>query len=246
MAVTYQDICLDALREIGVLTGSDPAESDMADQALNRLIRIVDLWNAEQERIYDNEFTVYTLTPLLQPHTIGPAGTFNVTQRPVAIDGANLVLNTSSPAVRIPLEMLSEDEWMYDVRVRAQTGTIPRFLFYQAEWPLGSISLWPIPTVAYQIELLTRLVLAEPTLATVFSMPPGYREALTLTLAEAMTGPMMVPMPALLPSLAAKARATINANNVAAPKIATQDAGMPGGNNCGGRYLNWIDRTFVP
>jgi hypothetical protein len=250
MAVTYQDICLDALREIGVLTGSDPAESDMADQALNKLIRIRDLWNADRECIYDESFPTYAITPGLTSHWIGPAASIPAPQwstalenRPVSIEGANLVLSTGATGVRTPLRMVDDAEWM-NIRMREVPSPMPIYLLYHADWPLGEVKLWPVPTVAYAVELWIRQVLAEPTLATTFSMPPGYREAMTLTLAESLAGPMMVPLPQMLPQSAARARAIIKANNTDAPKLTTQDSGMPS-NGRRGTKMNFLTREIL-
>jgi len=235
MAITAGDLCADALREIGVLNAVDPPSGEDAAFVLSKLNRILDNLNAERQAVYESVFATYTLTPALQPHTIGPTGTFVVTQRPVTIEAANLVDTTVTPNVRIPLT-LRDDAWWASVAVQGLTGTYPTDLVYSPGWPNGELTLWPVPTTALGLELQSRLVLAEVALTTTFSMPPGYRDMLILTLAEDCIGAYGRPVPSMLPSRAAAARHRVNVNNVQIPVLQTQDSGMPGGKG----YYNWM------
>lgn len=241
MAVTALNIVTDAMRDLGLLNASDPASGDDADFVLTKLNRLVDNLNAEREAIYDASMVVYTLTPALAPHTIGPTGTFVVTQRPVSLEGANLILTTSTPAVRVPINLRDEGWWL-DVRVRALSTSIPTDVFYDAAWPNGALNFWPVPSTAYQVELWTRSVVAELALTTTFSMPPGYRDMITLTLEESLLGPFRVAGPPGLSQDAAKARGRVQANNVTVPTIVTQDAGMPGGRAA--THMNYLTREI--
>jgi len=235
MPLTALDICTDALREIGVLGAIDPALGEDAAFVLGKLNRILDNWNAERQAVYESVFASYTLTPALQPHTIGPTGTFVVTQRPQSIEAANLVDTTVTPNVRFPLA-LRDDAWWAAVPVQATTGTYPTDLVYSPSWPNGELTLYPVPTAALGLELLTRLVLADVTLTTAFSMPPGYRDALILTLAEDCLGAYGRPVPPMLPSRAATARHRILVANTEIPVLKPRDSGMPGGQG----YFNWM------
>jgi hypothetical protein len=90
-------------------TSSRP--DDQAD-ALLLFNELLDALNVDGRAIYNRTFTTYTLTPLLQPHTIGlsaNAPTFAVTiGRPKKIVAANIVLTGN---IRKELELLDEQGW---------------------------------------------------------------------------------------------------------------------------------------
>lgn len=225
--MTWRDVCTAALQELGVYQPSEtPAPEDLA-YALAKSNRLLDNWNAERAAVYNVGFTTYTLTPMLSPHTIGPSGTLTVPQRPVTVDAANLILNNVTPNVRMPLDLVNDQQWNA-ISVPTLETTIPTALYYSPDWPNGALYLWPIPTIAYGLEIETRTVLSQVTLATAISLPPGYLDAITLSLAESLIGqyPRAGVAETLIPQ-AAKARARIFANNDVAPLIRTQDAGMP-------------------
>ncbi|HSV92932.1 MAG TPA: hypothetical protein VLH81_07640 [Desulfobacterales bacterium] len=241
MAITAADIVTMALRDLGVIGPVDPPSAEDAAFGLQKLNILIDNMNAKREAIYASDLTLYTLTPALTPHTIGPAGTFVVTQRPVSLEAANW-LDTSTPAVRAPITLRNEAWWLR-VPVRGMTSEFVTDVFYEPTWPNGELNFWPVPTVAYQVELLTRSVLASMSLTTAFSMPPGYQDAITLTLEEMLIPAFKVAGPQGLRSDAARARARIGSNNITVPEITTRQAGMPGGR--GGTKLDWRTREIV-
>jgi hypothetical protein len=198
---------------------------------------LLDGLNVDGRAIYNRTFTTYTLTPNLQPHTIGLAAnapTFAVTTgRPTRIVAANLVLTTSTPNVRVPLA-LRDEAWWAAQRVRGITSSIPTDLFYDDGWPNGSLNLWPVPTIAYGLELLTDTLLAAVADTDTLDLPFGYPLALRLTLAEACANTWGQPLPANLERRAREARAAVWGNNDLIPNLVTRDGGMPGGR--GGVY----------
>ena len=118
-------------------------------------------------------------------------------------------------------------------------------MYYSPDWPNGSLYFWPVPSVAYGVQLETRYVLSEITdadYATTFSMPPGYQRALTLTLAEDLAGPLPVTLSQALVQKAAMARAIVFANNNAPVRIKTRQSGMMGNKPMSGAF-NWRSRT---
>lgn len=243
MPDTVQDIAIDALREITVLGATDttPQAADL-DLCLRTLNRILDAWAARKVYVYSVSFTAYTLTPNLQPHTIGPSGaTFAASQRPVRIEGADLILNNVTPNVDIPLN-LRDDQWWLNQRVKAIATSVPTDLYYSPDWPNGSLYLWPIPTFAYGLRLEAwGLITQFAALSDAFSMPPGYREAVVLTLAEMLCRPFGKKQQEVpdLKSDAARARAVIQTNNATAPQIASADYGTAGSTSGGRPSFNY-------
>jgi hypothetical protein len=130
-------------------------------------------------------------------------------------------------------------QWWASLTVPELTISIPSDLHYEPDWPNGSIYLYPVPDTAYGLELMTRVVLADLDLDDDVSLPPGYRDAVTLTLGE-----MIAPTypPAQADSFAAsKARARIFANNDETPRLATRDSGMPSAGGSGRSRRGWFN-----
>ena len=233
--VTARTICTDALSEVGIIAPQDTPGNTLAQFTLGKLNRLIDNWNAQREAVYAIDFLPFTLVPNLAPHTIGPSGTFTVAQRPVSIEGINLILNTVAPNINISIT-LRDSQWWLRQTIPTLAIPYPTDCYYDPSWPNGTLNFWPIPQIAYGVEIEVRTVLAAVTLDSVFSMPPGYRDAITLTLAEDVAGPNGREVPPIVSAKAQQARARIFANNVEVPRLQTQDAGMPGS---GGRRSAW-------
>ena len=235
---TISELVTDALMELGATSPGMTVPGHTQVLGLNRINRILDTWNAERPAAYRDTFTNYTLTANLQPHTIGPSNaTWSATVRPVSITGANLVLNTTTPSTHVPIN-LRNAQWWLQQRVPGTTTTIPLDLYYEPSWPNGSVYLWPVPTVAYEVQLRTRQLLASVALGDTFALPPGYQEALTLTLAESMAPSVSQVVSPQTAMRAAEARAAIFSNNSVPRQIQTQDAGMPRAGDHG-TQSNW-------
>src|SRR3972149_6140403 len=87
--MTIQDLCQDALLEIGVLAQGESIQAGDAAFTLGKLQRLLNSWNANRRAVYATTFVTNPLTPSLSPHTTGPTGaTWTVTQRPGSIAGA--------------------------------------------------------------------------------------------------------------------------------------------------------------
>lgn len=236
--VSGLDVVKGALFELGVLAAGEEPEGSVADFVLSKGNRLIDNWNAERQAIFAVDFLTFPIVPNTQPLTIGPTGDFAVTQRPVSIDAANILLANSTPVVRIPLDVHDDPQWWMSVQVPGITADLSQDLYYNPTWPNGSIYLWFKNSSSYDLELLCRQVLAELAFATNISMPQGYWDALILTLAEDCATPLEVTPKPLMVKKAAQARARIFANNTVVPTIQTVQAGMVA-RRSGSKRSNW-------
>lgn len=241
MQIAVTDFLRLMLGEIGAARAGDVVASDDQADALLLFNELLDALNADSRAVYNRGFTTFTLTPNLQPHTIGlvaNAPTFNVTiGRPKNVLSANIILPSN---IRSPLDVVDDERWNA-IRAGAAAGqavtitsSIPRILRYDNGWPNGSLYLWPVPSIAYGIELLTETLLASVTDADTLDLPFGYPQALRLTLAELCANTWGQPLPQNLERRARDARAVIWGSNDTIPNLVTRDGGMPGGR--GGAY----------
>jgi hypothetical protein len=223
--LTESDIVGDAFIELGVMNAVDPMDGNNAALGLARLNMILDSWNGAGNGVFAQVFSDVTLTPALVPHTIGPTGTFVVASgRPARIDSASTILNNS----RVPM-WVRDNAWYRRLDVPSMAGALQTDVYYEPSWPNGSLYFWPVPTTPRVVTLEYASLLAQLASGDAFTLPPGYLEALTLTLAESLAAPMRVALSPETVKNASKARAQVFAANVRIPRIATADAGMPGG-----------------
>jgi hypothetical protein len=232
-SVVVSDLITDAFTEIRAARAGDVLAPEQMAWGLGKLNRLLDRWNANPRASYRGGFASYTLTASHQPHTIGPsAADFTVTARPKAILGANLILTNVSPVVRVPIT-LRDSEWWLAQSLQGLASSMPTDLYYDAGWPNGSLNLWPVPSTAYDLELLTDGLFDVLALTDAFWMPFGYRDAVTLTLAEEIAPGMGQRVDSSTAASAREARALIFGGNDDMPRIVTRDAGMPGGGGGG-------------
>jgi hypothetical protein len=236
---TASDIVRDAMIEVGMIAPGEVPDGDSGQWAFRKLNYLLDHWAAQDLYVYSNSFNLFNLVVGLSPHTIGPGdgvtpATFTVEQRPVRIESAAIVLDSNGLPVDIPIP-IEDDDWWAENRLKTLQSQIPTHLYYSADWPNGSLYFWPVPNAQYQVRLQYWTLLRQfasidhplggPNSAA--SLPPAYRSALMLTLAETLQpGARQSANPALS-MMAAKAREAITQNNAPSPRISTAGAGMP-------------------
>lgn len=222
---TIGDMVASALSEIRVARAGDVVSPDDMDRGLYVFNRLANLWNADQRKGYADLFNDYTLTPSLSPHTIGPGGTFVVTERPVALLAAAVNLG-GNPASFTPIDV-RDAAWYAKRTVPGLTETFPTDVYYQPAWPLGKLYFYGVPTSAYGVRLWTRVALVSVAQADTFSLPQGYQAAFELTLAEELAPSFGQSAGADLARRAREARAITFGNNDDVPRLDTQDSGIP-------------------
>lgn len=239
-ATTASALVTNALFEIGACSAGDVPAAEDATFALGKLNRLIDRWNAEKPFAYRDVFQIYTLTPSTSPETIGPTGGFGAAQRPQAIIGANLTIPASSPSIMLPIE-IRDAQWWLKQRVKSIETSVPTDLYYEPTWPDGSLYFWPVPNVAYGVQLQMRFILVAFAWTDSFSMPPGYEDALTLSLAEELATPYGAMQ--RLPDIARRAqqaRGVIATANYTIPDAVLGDGGMPTIDGTRGSRWNYL------
>ena len=224
------DVIKQAMLEIQVLDPNEEPQPTEASTGLSKLNRMLDAWNADGRYVWAVQFLQFNLVPNLQPHTIGPTGTFVVNQRPVKIVDANIILNNGSSQnqVRCPVQIRDAD-WWASKRAYNIAGTLPTDCYYEPDWPNGSLYMWVIPQIAYPLELEIWTLINQLQMNSGFCLPPGYADAVIYSLAEALAPSFGVQFSPALMKLKTNAIQRIFGVNTAAPRLATDDVGIPKG-----------------
>lgn len=233
MSIIVNAFLTAALAEIRVARAGDVVDPDSMDLALTIFNEYLDALNAEDRALYTTQFATYVLTPSLQPHTIGvtaDAPTWAIAvARPVEIIRADLIISST---VRQPIN-IRDNAWWLNVRVPTVSSSIPTDLMYSPDWPNGAIYFWPVPSLAYSVLLEVNTLLAQVALTDTFTLPPGYQQALRLSVAELMAPAFGQQVSEATKAAAREARGRVWGNNITIPPLVTRDGGMPGGQSGG-------------
>jgi hypothetical protein len=248
LSLKINDILNAAAQEIGVLGQGDTLSAYDQALALQKCNDILDEWAARKAYVYNDAFLLFTLTANHAPHLIGPNLTspdFAVTQRPVRIEGWDLVLSNLSPVVDLPRTRMRDSTWWTNQRVKSLASNVPTDLYYEPDFPNGQLNFWPVPNFAYQVRLQVWNVINQFALGQVFNLPPGYRRALTLTLAKDLCGPFRREWTETQAEGLAKAIKAILGNNDESPRMATAEPGQQGRGSGKRADFNWMDGSVV-
>ena len=180
---TPSDIIAAALVKAKVYAvGEQILDADMA-QGLQSLNVMLDSWSNETLTVFANLTQTFTLVPGTQAYTIGPGGTWSGT-RPLSIDqGPGVAFITDTSGNRYDVAVVPQDRWN-QIGLISSNSDLPDTMFYDPQFPLGIINIFPIPLIGYQFTftcLLPLLDLASPS--TLINLPPGYQKAMEDNLA---------------------------------------------------------------
>lgn len=219
---TALDLITRAMKLAKVIGQGETPTAEEANDALATLNDILENWDTEPMSLWSTtNFTGATVGGQAT-YTIGPGGNLNTT-RPSQINGAYVNFN----GVDFPVDPVGQLEYN-EISLKTYQQPIPQQLLYVNEYPLGFITLWPVPTSVMPITLtFDRLLTQIPTLATSINYPPGAAKALRYALAIELGTEYGAPVDAATVALAADAKADYKRSNKQ-PVKASYDAALTG------------------
>lgn len=175
---TAGDIIRKSLQEILVLGVQDSITSSELDDGLDMLNLMLESWSLEKLSCYALQQNAHPLTVGVQTYTIGTGGAINV-PRPLTLYNTFITFQ----GVTYPMQEVDSVTW--DNIPFKGTGGIPRVVWYDTQFPLGVINIYPQPsTTGMTLNLDSQLLLQQfPDVTTLISLPPGYKRALIKNLA---------------------------------------------------------------
>jgi len=197
MAVTANDLITRAMKSLQSLGGGEVPSAAEANDGLVALNAMLDSWSNEGLNAYEVQEQSFTLVVGTSSYTIGSGGVINVT-RPMDIVQAYV---QDSGSNNFLMNIVPRDIWN-NIGNRGSTITsqIPDTLFYDPQFPLGVINIFPTPLLGYTVffdSLLQQVTFA--TLTTALSMPPGYERAMVYNLAVEISSMFGIPIPLVAP-----------------------------------------------
>ena len=200
---TASDILNRAGRALGYLGRTQVMNAGDINDALVVFNSLLDSWSNEKLMSYPVLERSFTLTAGTQTYTIGAGGVINST-RPYDIVQAFVRDTTNND---YPMTIIPRSLWN-DIGTKYITSQIPDTLFYDPQYPLGVINIFPVPLLNYTVFFDSTLDQVEyTTLTQVLSLPVGYERAYVSNLALELMG---AGFPCML-NEAALGRLTVNA-----------------------------------
>lgn len=216
---TARDIISLALRDAGIVgTGQTPNPQDTND-ALTRLNSMIAQWQRKRWLVYYLRSASLTATGA-ETYTIGSGGDFNVT-RPDRLEQGCFARQLPGGAnpIDYPLTLIEARE-DYNLIGLKNLASFPQIIFYEAQYPLGIIRVWPVPNDQYAIHLNMKAVLQSfSDLNTVFAMPLEYEEAIRFNLISRLRSAYQMSPDQANDALAAASLNTIKNANAAIPAL---------------------------
>lgn len=222
---TVLEIITDALQDAGIISANETPNATDAQKAFRLLNRMLDTDSTEDLMIYNNVQEVFNFTSGQQSYTIGTGGNFNTT-RPVDVTAA-YVRDTNGND--IPVSVVDYETYSQIISKPIQ-ATIPLAVYYNASYPLSTLTFWPIPTnTSYTFVLWSwKLLTSFTSLSDTVSMPPGYEQYIETNLAARICVAFNRPIPPELLAWATESKAALKRINVNVPTLS-----MPSGLTAG-------------
>jgi hypothetical protein len=223
--MTGRDLIGSSMRLIGALASGESPSAAEATDGLSALNSLLDSLSTEELMIPNKVREVFALTPAQAAYTMGTGGAFN-TSRPQAIEEAALLFDTSE----IPVKVIGKEEYA-SIVLKSVQSTIPAYVYPDGAYPLTTLTLWPVPSIAYSLVLYSWKPLSQVTLNGTVSLPPGGERMLKYLLAIEMSPEYGKALTPDLVALANEAKASFKRMNYRPRYLRTDDAltGQAGG-----------------
>jgi hypothetical protein len=184
------DIITDSLEKIGVYAPGETIPDADAARGLIILNDLLDMWSNDSTAVYCNTTQNFTMIAGQTSYTIGTTGSPDINApRPLAIlDDPGTVGVIDGSGFNYPVRVIQQEEWnqIAAKNIEFVQSTIPLVIFYDPQYPLGVINIYPAPAAGYQMYFIYRYILTDLTLTGQVSLPQGYMRAIKDNLAELM------------------------------------------------------------
>ena len=175
------DLIASSMRLFGAIDAEEnPTPAELRD-GLRALNDMLENWSTETLSVWGAVNQSFATVPGQATYTIGPGGNFN-TVRPVDVTGGYFTYSGVDSLVR----PMGQDEYN-GISMKSQAGQVAERMMYVNDYPLGRITLWPVPNNAGPLVLTIGRVLTTPVLITdQLTGPPGFAKAVRFCLAVEM------------------------------------------------------------
>jgi hypothetical protein len=219
-----QGLIQTALELLGVYAPGETMSAADAARGLQVLNAMMDQWSNDALFCYAILEQQCPLVVGQNQYTVGPGGNVNGPRPLKLIEGPVAAYIMDANANRYPVAVIAQDRWNA-IGLLTNTSNIPDTLFYDPQYPLGILNVFPTPNQGNTLYFDSYLQLSDfANLTSTMSLPTGYESAIYHNLAIALkpffTATQLDPV---VIQLASNAKASIKRTNMR-PNIANYDA----------------------
>jgi hypothetical protein len=251
---TVRQLITGALRLINVVQANEVPTAEDMNISIASMTGLLDSWSAESLMIFLMKQYYFPTYGGVKDYTLGAGGDWDLA-RPMAIEKITVSLNagiyydngywkltTTNSVLDIPMEGLTDAQYAA-LPVKNQTAPYPLKYYDNGDYPLRTISVWPIPTTNQPLTLWLRQPLDDPQLLDDdIQFPRGYERALRFSLAIEMSSEFGKDVPKDVMRIATESKAYLkrinSRNQIMRNDIAILQSG-PG-------VYNWDLSTTIP
>jgi hypothetical protein len=202
MLIKASQLCTDAMRLAGYISGNRTPSAEDANIALGELQGMIDLWHTEKlMQVSTKQYNVTGFAGGMIRIGNDPFYELQTEQVPVGISSVQAVSNGDLiPLTAIPTEQ-------YAKSFTSNTSSIiPDFYRFEGGATYGELYLYPQPVNPIDLVVTTQYGLSVPnTLNDDMSLPPGWMQTVKYCLASLLVLPLGIPQDAITADLTAKA-----------------------------------------
>ena len=178
---TARSIIKQSLQKIGAIVKGETADADEFVDGLTTLNALVASWSNDSLLIYARLSESFPLVSGQSSYTIGAGGDFN-TDRPLQL----LTAFTRIGGIDYDIDVISDTAFDAIIQ-KGLSNSIPEVLVYETSYPLGNITIYPVPTTG-TLHIRSEKELTQfASLDTAVDLPPGWERALVYNLALEIT-----------------------------------------------------------
>jgi hypothetical protein len=193
---------------------------------------LLETWRLESLMVYAIDTVTLALTGAAS-YTWGPGGAINTT-RPVRLEHAAQRLAGTSPALDVPLEVLTDSQYE-EIALKGLVSSIARWVYLDSAFPLATLRTYPVlPSGDSLLLSVWHPLTAFASLDTTVALPPGYELALQTSLSIELASMFRdCTITAALAAQAVRSKALLKVINTR-PRFLQLPAGLPTGRRGGG------------
>jgi hypothetical protein len=210
--VTVRDLIASSLRLAGVLAAGEAMTATEAADGLDTFNDLLDTWRTERLTLTSQDRVTEPIVGSQPSYTIGASGNID-RARPLWIDAAGVL---TADGLETPITILTRAQ-RASIGLKGATADLPSAIFYDPQFPLGVISVYPVATdssASLVLYLPAESLDAVADLDVVLSLRPGWSKALRYGLATDLAVEYGIALDPLIQQGAAESKATIKRTNL--------------------------------
>lgn len=212
---TARTIVSNALQRLGINAAGETPSAEDAALCFELLNTMLDGWATESMFAHAQAWVVFALPANTTTRTIGPGAQVDVA-RPIRVEEGSFCRFSN---IDYPLTPIGAEKYG-DIGLKTITGAWPAFVHYQPTVPTGTLNFWPATSGDVTVHLNTQVIVSQfANLDQDYTLPPGVKRAIELSLVEEIAVPFGRSVPARMEKQAASARANVKRVNLRVPQL---------------------------